>query len=141
MNTEEEKPQPRGIRNNNPGNLRANPDIMWKHQNGIDADGFLIFDDPVFGIRALAMVLRHYVEYNNLTMIATMIRKFAPDTENDTEAYIKAVAEYTGIGPYETVDLKAQGRAIVKAIILHENGEQPYDDDTIGQGIHLSHIQ
>lgn len=133
--------KPRGIRNNNPGNVRANPRIIWKGQSGIDEDGFLKFSDSTFGIRCMAMVLRHYIEYDDIKTLHGLIARWAPSPENDVSAYVGYVAQRTGINPYVNVSLLDQGLPIILAIIWYENGECPYSNTLIEKGIHLSHIQ
>ena len=132
---------PRGIRNNNPGNVRANPNVMWQHQSGVDGEGFIVFNDPVYGIRCLCMVFRHYVEYDGLTTLRQMIDRWAPPVENDTGAYVEDVARYVNADPDAPYDIHANSLALCKAIILHENGECPYSEGQLLRGIHLSHIQ
>lgn len=139
--TTSEAPNPRGIRNHNPGNVRANPAIIWRGQCGIDGDGFLVFNDPVFGVRCLSVVIRHYKEYHGCVQLRDYITRWAPPAENATDAYIEAVAAMMGKQPGDAIDLEADGLALAKAIIIHENGFNPYDDATIAKGIHLSHIQ
>jgi len=45
---------PRGIRNNNPGNIRKNESFTWQGEIDQDDKGFVVFDDEVNGLRALA---------------------------------------------------------------------------------------
>ena len=53
--------QPRGIRNNNPGNIRHGANWQGLNPNGRNIDSaFCVFESPVFGIRALAKVLINY---------------------------------------------------------------------------------
>ena len=48
---------PRGIRNNNGGNIRWDGVTDWQGMTGADAQGFVIFSDPVYGVRAMAKIL------------------------------------------------------------------------------------
>lgn len=130
--------QIRGIRNNNPGNIRRTSD-QWI---GMSADQssdpvFVVFDTPQYGIRALARVLRSYYD-QGLTTVRAMITRWAPPSENDTDAYVAAVANYSGLSadvPIDSIDLALP--LLVPAIIMHENGTQPYTADLIAQGITL----
>lgn len=46
---------PRGIRNNNPGNIRHGANWLGLNPNGRNIDSaFCVFESPFFGIRALA---------------------------------------------------------------------------------------
>jgi len=64
----------------------------------------------------------------------------APAAENDTAGYLAAVSKAMGIGTREHLDLIDRGtlRALIAAIIRHENGLQPYDPDTIDLAIDLA---
>ena len=132
---------PRGIRDNNPGNIRSNPNIMWKGQVGVDEGGYLKFKSAVWGIRAMAMILRHYHEYTHCNSLQSYVTRWAPPTENASWAYVQDVAARMGVYPAVPVDLHTQGIALVTAIIWHENGQCPYDSNTIAGAVHLSHIQ
>ena len=50
----------RGIRNNNPGNIRHGGS-KWQGMSETQTDDeYIQFDDPVYGIRALAKLLKNY---------------------------------------------------------------------------------
>lgn len=128
---------PRGIRNNNPGNIRYNG-IEWKGLANPPSDGaFCIFITPLFGLRALGMVLRNYNRYYGIRTIKRIIERFAPSTENNTAAYINSVCKATGYGDSEQLDLENNAVLVplMKAIIKHENGKQPYTDEQIEMGL------
>ncbi len=134
-----EKSIPRGIRNNNPGNIK---------KNGVDWDGlskeqtdntFFQFDDPVYGIRALSKILLTYRHKHGLVNIWAIIARYAPPSENDTEAYKNFVKERTDLSMLEEIENTIEAYLpVVKAIILMENGKQPYDDETILKGMNLA---
>lgn len=88
---------PRGLRNNNPGNLRAG--IPWLGIIGEDADGFLIFENVAYGIRAMATDVGNDMRLDQLRTIRELINEYAPPTENPTEAYIANVSKATGFAP------------------------------------------
>lgn len=82
---------PRGIRNNNPANLRRSAD-KWIGLSSVQADkSFFQFTNMLYGIRALIVTLHTYVEKYNLHTIDQFINRFAPTNENDTHAYIHTV--------------------------------------------------
>jgi len=136
---------PRGIRNNNPGNLKA--DVNWAFMIGEDSagmtgggPGFAIFDDVTHGVRALAKDLTTKINKDGLDTIRGIVEKYAPPIQNVTSAYITSVSDDTNIGPDD--QLTADGPTIallVRAIINHENGESAsYDyiqDSDIANGI------
>lgn len=134
-----EKFIPRGIRNNNPGNIKKN-DVEWDGLSAIQTDNtFFQFNDPIYGIRALTKILLTYRHKHNLKNVWAIINRYAPPSENDTEAYKNFVTKKTGLNMLEEIDNSVEAYLpVVKAIILMENGEQPYDDEIILQGMNLA---
>ena len=131
------KQLPRGIRNNNPGNIRYTG-TAWKGLATPPSDGaFCIFTMPQYGIRALAVLLRNYNRYYGIRTITSIINRFAPSVENNTTAYIQSVCKATGFGESEQLDLESDAVIIplMKAIIRHENGQQPYTDEQLETGL------
>jgi hypothetical protein len=113
----------RGIRNNNPGNLRHGPKWQGLAQFQPDRD-FSLFVDMEHGIRALLINLRTYVQTHNLKTVREIISRWAPANENNTDAYVLAVAESLGVGPdQKIVGDFGQLLGIAKAIARHENGK------------------
>lgn len=127
----------RGIRNNNPGNIRHANGTKWAGSSPQQTDpNFVQFTSPEFGIRAIAKVLTSYLG-KGVNTIEKMVARWAPSSENDTESYIRQVAKTTGIQRNEPVTAK-DFPLIVAAIIRHENGTQPYPMETIAKGVSLS---
>lgn len=131
--------EPRGIRNNNPGNIRAVDGVTWDGQVGVDDAGFVIFDTPdLAGIRALAKVLRTYYEKHGLKNIYAMLQRYAPPSENDTRAYAESVSQYVDFPVFNYIPpskFKELLPRLVEAIIRHENGQQPYSQAQIQAGV------
>lgn len=128
---------PRGIRNNNPGNIRRDG-TPWQGLDLVQDDpDFCVFIAPEWGIRAIARILKKY-KLDGINTIAGAINRWAPPNENNTSAYITAVAMACGVGQSECVDFDLILPAMSKAIIQHENGMQPYGDDIISLGISLA---
>jgi hypothetical protein len=134
-----EKFIPRGIRNNNPGNIKKN-NVEWDGLSKEQTDNtFFQFTDPIYGIRALTKILLTYRHKYNLKNVWAIINRYAPPSENDTEAYKNFVTQKTGLNMLEEIDNSVEAYLpVVKAIILMENGEQPYDDEIILQGMNLA---
>lgn len=125
---------PRGLRNCNPGNLRHGPS-SWQGLRPVQTDpDFCQFQTLVWGYRALAKTLLTYAERRGLTTVSDIIRRWAPPTENLTEAYVRAVCRITGLGPTERLDLRHEATltALAAAISQHENGRRPQDWYTAG---------
>jgi hypothetical protein len=116
---------PRGIRNNNPGNIVRTSDQWQGMSASQDADShFVVFDAPVWGLRAMARILHGYIGAGADT-VREIINRWAPPSENDTGAYVDAVAQSIGVDADAPVDASALV-PLMQAITLHENGIQPY---------------
>lgn len=132
--------QQRGIRNNNPGNIRRSSDA-WQGLAPVQDDpAFFKFESPEYGIRAMVRVLKNYQARHGLNTIRQIIARWAPSSENDTAAYIRNMEQWTGLGADLPLDLNQPFvlGALVPAIIRMENGIQPYPDALIAKGISLA---
>lgn len=127
---------PRGIRNNNPGNIRKGQ--KWrglaKEQND---PAFDTFTTAEYGIRALAKVLLTYERKYGLNTVRGIIGRWAPPNENNTTAYVNHVAALLSVDPDQVVSVREKLPLLIPAIIQHENGIQPYSEKTIADGIGL----
>lgn len=128
---------PRGIRNNNPGNLRHGEKWMGLSPGQGDP-AFCTFVSPEYGIRALGKVLLNYQARHRLRTVAQIIERFAPPSENNTGVYTRQVATALGVEPDAAVNVRKVLPALVRAIIKHENGAQPYDDVTLTLGVNMA---
>jgi len=117
----------RGVRNNNPGNLRLRPSKTRPGYLGSDKDGFALFDTPENGLNSLARLLVSYRK-RGFDTIRKITRRYAPPSENDTALYEAYVCRMTGLGPDEKLPLSSDWFLVVLmlAIIRFENGVQPY---------------
>lgn len=116
---------PRGIRNNNPFNIRHSK-ALWKGEAvNQDDPAFVQFSAPKWGLRAGMKVLLTYQNKHGLNTIEKMISRFAPPSENDTEAYIEHVCTLSGLDRNSPVNLHAPENliALAQAIVRHENGK------------------
>lgn len=128
---------PRGVRNNNPGNIRKNSTV-WMGMAAAQTDSsFVQFVAPEYGIRAIAKIMKSYRALG-LNTIREVIRRWAPPSENNTDSYVAAVCAECSVKPDDTVDLDTIMPLLVKAIIWHENGGCPYTDQQINAGIGLA---
>jgi hypothetical protein len=133
------KTPPRGIRNNNPGNIRLSSS-RWQGQKKFQFDpAFVEFEDPVFGLRALMrLLLTYYIRYR-LDTVESIVNRYAPPAENATEGYIRAASHRLCVKRGEKIDVTARPVLITfaRAITRHENGppskEMPADwyDDAV----------
>ncbi|WP_434627655.1 hypothetical protein [Chromobacterium sp. CV08] len=120
------KALPRGVRNNNPGNLQFVGQAGAVKEAGAGGR-FAVFETPEAGLNAMAKQL---VRYGNsgLTSVQSIIRKWAPSSENNTAAYAAAVAKRMGVGANQSLDMGRPEviRSLMDAMIVRENGYNPY---------------
>lgn len=130
-----------GERNNNPGNIR--PGSNWQGMTGTAQCGasgtFVVFSSPVWGIRAIGKDL--LTKYSRgLNTIRKIITVYAPPSENNTNAYIDAVAREVGVSADTLLNMR-DVRTItgfVYAIIKHENGRVIYTPAQVAEGVSLA---
>lgn len=118
---------PRGIRNNNPGNIRLNH-IRWQGQKPVQSDAdFVEFITPADGLRALMKVLLTYQRKYGLDTVESIINRYAPPHENATDHYIHHVCKKLGVRRRDVISLENRAllTLLAKAIIRHENGAPP----------------
>ncbi|MCF8428390.1 MAG: structural protein [Bacteroidia bacterium] len=121
---------PRGIRNNNPGNLRISTETwIGKIDRSKNTDkSFEQFIELRWGIRAMMRNIITAINTKKLDTIRKLITKYAPpEDNNDTEAYISAVVRKVGIS--DRTVLGTDQATLIKlttAIIEHENGANTY---------------
>lgn len=131
----------RGVRNNNPGNIDYNKANQWNGQLGLEvgvpSPRFARFDSPENGLRALGKLLQTYQSKHGLKTVKQIISRWAPSTENDTEAYVRSVEKRTGTTPGAEVNMKDPKvlRGFTEAIVIHENGYNPYTDAIYTEGV------
>jgi len=133
------KDQPRGIRNNNPLNIRENAqtDYEWQGERSTNDDAaFEEFIDPIYGIRAGARVLKSY-RRRGIVTLADIVTTWAPPTENNTSSYIGSVAAATGLDRWTEIQ-EHHYPDLIAAMIHHENGIQPYSMELIKAGVTMA---
>lgn len=88
----------RGLRNNNPGNIRQNSDNFLGEIKPSTDPAFKQFESIEYGYRAIFVTLNTYQKKYGLSTIRAMISRWAPPKDNnDTEAYIRAVSSESGV--------------------------------------------
>lgn len=123
---------PRGIRNNNPLNIRRSKD-QWQGMKKVQSDTqFCEFETLDWGWRAAFKLLtRTYYHQYRLYTIKGIISRWAPPNENNTRVYIENVSRLTGIGPDEPLgipsDKPARWIALGLAMAIQENGQTSID--------------
>ena len=123
---------PRGIRNNNPLNLRVGNN--WKGEVVNPSDHtFEQFTEMKWGVRAAFVVLRNYIQRHKCNTIRKIISRWAPANENNTLAYIATVSQRANIQPDEPIsfDNTCQMIALLLAMCYVENGQEISLDDVV----------
>lgn len=118
------KPLPRGLRNCNPGNIRRSK-VRYRGEVAYGGDPeFRVFESMALGYRAMFVLLHTYRLKHRCHTLREMIARYAPPSENNTEAYIARVARQSGVNPDAAVDTldRATMVAIVCAMSAVENG-------------------
>lgn len=156
---------PKGIRNNNPLNLRESPGdkTVWLHERATDDDAqFEEFDIPEGGIRAAAINFRTYKVKWNVRTVHELVTRWAPPKgkdangvpyTQDTRAYIRVVCNALGVDSFDVIDLEHWETlfSVMKVMIRHENGPAPrnwqgrddgtwYSDDLIIRGMNMARV-
>ncbi len=128
----------RGLRNNNPGNIRHSS-TRWQGEisigentQGLDSD-FKTFVSMAYGYRAMFKLLFNYSNMHELRTLRAMILRWAPPTENNSEDYINAVARWSGVSAEQVIDVRNEQVmvAVVAAMSRMENGVKAVDSDVL----------
>ena len=118
------KPIPRGIRNNNPLNIRVGNVWLGEVPNSTDNE-FEQFVSMFYGLRAGFILLRRYIRRYHLTTVPDIISRWAPGSENNTVKYIDTVCQLSGIAPDAQIKYEDEETLVnlVDAMILVECGQ------------------
>lgn len=130
----------RGLRNNNPLNIRHNSDKFLGETSVRKDPAFKSFISMPYGYRAAFVILANYNKVGANT-IDEIIKKWAPPTENRTESYINNVVSRSGVGRFQNLTLR-DGELyikIVSAMCLSENGVPAFPLD-VAAGLSLQNL-
>ena len=131
------KIQPRGLRNNNPGNIRLSK-TQYKGEVPSTDKSFKQFSAMEYGYRAMFCLLRYYQMTYHDDTIRKIVNRYAPPVENNTNAYVQHVCNLSGLQADERITAANERdmKAIVSAMSYHENGV-PADIAHVHQGWEL----
>lgn len=126
---------PRGIRNNNPGNI----DFRGQAGATLEKPGgrFARFETAYDGLKALSRQLMRYFKGKTtgkpLKTLNDIISTWAPGNENNTAAYIAQMSKMMGVAPDAILNLKDPQvmSSLMNGIIHHENGRNPYPSELV----------
>lgn len=131
--------EPRGIRNNNPGNLN------YVGQSGATLEDhatprFARFNSAFEGFAALGKQIKAYYNgtskaagYQKLQSVEDIISRFAPASENNTQAYINKLSKMLGVGRGDSLNIQDPQvlATLMNGITQIENGKNPYAPDMV----------
>ena len=118
---------------NNAGNIEVGQGFMGETNKTYANDRerpFVVFENPVAGLRAMFRDLRTKVERHGGSLY-NIINEYAPKSENNTDAYhkaMKAALKDDMVSEYNLVPL-------VRAMIQHENGGLTYTKEDGSEGL------
>ena len=115
----------RGVRNKNPGNLEKTHTVWDGEIRPGGDERFCEFESLIMGCRALIKVLVTYHTKHGCSTVRSIIERWAPSHENDTESYMEHVASSISKGVDERIPFDVDPSyylGIARAIARHENG-------------------
>lgn len=142
-----EKQITRGIRNNNPGNIRKSND-PWQGLSEVQYDPeFFQFKSMAYGVRAIARTLITYQDKYNIRTIKNVSERYAPSADNnDVVDYYMKVCAIAGIYDHNKVlnfhtykDLEP----VIRGIIYKENAPDHIlvKQEDIDKGLMMAGVQ
>ena len=120
---------PRGIRNNNPLNIRIGNTWLGEVSNPSDPS-FEQFVSMMYGVRAAFVLFRRYIRHYHRDTVAHIITAWAPSSENQTQKYIDTVCGLMNISQDTIVQFEDRETmvALFQAMCVVENGQRVPDD-------------
>lgn len=120
--------EPRGIRNNNPLNIRKGSSWRGEAKNQTDP-AFEQFVSMEYGIRAALRLMRNHISgYDGsrppMNTLKKLISVWAPPSENNTQRYVDFVSEKCGLSPTQVINQFDKGLMcrIARAMAYYECG-------------------
>lgn len=134
----EEKQQPRGVRNNNPLNIRSGSHWigMSEHQD----KEFCTFVAIEWGVRAAVKILRSYAR-RGIHTISDIIQTWAPPIENNTNRYIQIVCSRTGFQPTHNINVYDENEVVALLLAMaYVECSTVFDEKDFRRGFNLSNM-
>lgn len=127
-----QKSLPRGLRNNNPLNIRLNPANRWQGKIYENTDGaFEQFTSIHYGIRAAFKIVHNWLRLGVMPLAtpAAIVSRWAPPSENNTRAYIERVGSLARLNMQTRIRWADRDRIVrmVHAMAIVENGAKYAD--------------
>jgi hypothetical protein len=131
----------RGLRNNNPGNIRLTYDskgkkVFWIGEIEGKDKSFKTFKSLEYGYRAMFVTLNSYLK-KGVNTIEKIVNRYAPaEDNNEPAAYINTVTRISGLEPNRVISSNEQLQKIIKGMSFVENGVEA-DEAKILKGYQL----
>lgn len=118
---------PRGLRNNNPLNIRISG-TPWQGKIEPNTDGqFEQFSSLEFGLRAALVNIRTYIRSYRIDTVQTIISRWAPCSDgNNVKAYIEVVCNKANLTPTQILKYNDRNKLcrLVWAMAFVECGQE-----------------
>lgn len=123
----------RGYRNCNPGNIRISKTIYKGEVVPSQDTAFKQFVSMDYGYRAMFVLIHYYYKVLGRKTVRQIISRYAPENENNTNAYIRYVSEAILRGPDSEIDIASMDEMVlmVAAMSKIENGVPANIDEVI----------
>lgn len=123
---------PRGLRNNNPLNIKYSPSNKWQGKILDNTDGeFEQFETLVYGFRAALFLIRKYMRRYGFCSVRAIVHRWCPDATADS--YVSQVCYRTGLAPSDVIVFEDKELMIdlVLAMAGVENGFDFIDNEEL----------
>ena len=118
----------RGIRNNNPLNIRHAKQNRWRGLRKEQTDkSFCQFTEMKWGLRAAIRLMENYIRRGAQTP-RQIISRWAPPSENNTSGYITQACQRAGLDPDFPVLFWADSKKLLRAMCWIESRFLPSDE-------------
>ena len=113
---------PTGVRNNNLGNIKElESGEKFVGQIGVDKEGFVIFSDRIFSLRAAGLVALNYQHRHNIQTVRKFVERY---TKTDRKEYTAYMCSVLNVKPDDKVDFSARLPEVIKCLVTFEVGHK-----------------
>lgn len=122
LSLNERQKLPTGVRNNNLGNVKElETGEKFVGQIGVDKDGFVIFADRIFSLRAAGLVALNYQHRHKIQTVRKFVERY---TKTDREEYTAYMCSILKVKPDDKVDFSARLPEVIKCLVTFEVGHK-----------------
>ena len=122
LTSNERRKMPTGVRNNNLGNIkRLESGEKFVGQIGVDNEGFVIFSDRIFSLRAAGLVALNYQHRHNIQTVRKFVERY---TKPDRKEYTAYMCSVLNVKPDDKVDFSARLPEVIKCLVTFEVGHK-----------------